>query len=368
MATIKRRADRGGRWEVRFRDHEGKQRARLFDRKVDAENFAASTRVDVLRGTYLDPTGARRTFGDYAAHWLTSQVHRETTAAQVASHLRNHIMPAFGARPMAAVRTSEVQAWVKGRAEVLAPATVEVVFRYVSAIFRAAVADRLIPFSPCAGVKLPKVEHAKVVPLETAAVLALTEAMPDRYRALVTVAAGTGLRQAEALGLTTPRVDFLRRRLVVEQQLVTLTGRDPYLAPPKTTASRRAIPLPTVVVEALAVHVERFPAGEGGLIFTNERGGPIRRNRFGEVWRRAAGGAGVADGVGFHALRHYYASLLIRHGESVKVVQERLGHASAAETLDTYSHLWPDSEDRTRAAVDAVLGQCAPDVYQADAR
>ena len=61
-------------------------------------------------------------------------------------------------------------------------------------------------------------------------------------------------------------------------------------------------------------------------------------------------------GTGFHSLRHFYASLLIRHGESVKVVQARLGHASAAETLDTYSHLWPDSEDRTRAAVDEVLG------------
>ena len=58
-----------------------------------------------------------------------------------------------------------------------------------------------------------------------------------------------------------------------------------------------------------------------------------------------------------HALRYHYASLLIRHGESVKVVQARLGHASASETLDTYAHLWPDSEDRTRAAVDAVLGE-----------
>lgn len=57
-----------------------------------------------------------------------------------------------------------------------------------------------------------------------------------------------------------------------------------------------------------------------------------------------------------HSLRHFYASLLIRHGESVKVVQPRLGHATATETLDTYSHLWPDSEDRTRDAVDAVLG------------
>ena len=58
----------------------------------------------------------------------------------------------------------------------------------------------------------------------------------------------------------------------------------------------------------------------------------------------------------FHALRHHYASLLIRFGESVKTVQARLGHASAAETLDTYSHLWPDSDDRTREAVDSALG------------
>ena len=71
----------------------------------------------------------------------------------------------------------------------------------------------------------------------------------------------------------------------------------------------------------------------------------------------AAAAAGIGDGVTFHDLRHYYAGLLIRHGESVKVVQKRLGHKSAVETLDTNSHLWPDSEDRTREAVDEVLGR-----------
>ena len=65
--------------------------------------------------------------------------------------------------------------------------------------------------------------------------------------------------------------------------------------------------------------------------------------------------AGLREGLGFHALRHFYASLLIQHGESVKTVQARLGHASAVETLNTYSHLWPDSEDRTRSAVDSVF-------------
>jgi integrase len=67
----------------------------------------------------------------------------------------------------------------------------------------------------------------------------------------------------------------------------------------------------------------------------------------------------------FHDLRHFYASLLIFHGESVKVVQARLGHTSAAETLDTYSHLWPESDDRTRAAVDEVLGASAANLRSA---
>jgi integrase len=79
------------------------------------------------------------------------------------------------------------------------------------------------------------------------------------------------------------------------------------------------------------------------------------------VWRPAVKGAGLS-GVTRHSLRHFYASLLIRHGESVKTVQARLGQPSAAETLDTYSHLWPDSDDRTRAAVDSVLGRIADSV------
>jgi integrase len=74
-------------------------------------------------------------------------------------------------------------------------------------------------------------------------------------------------------------------------------------------------------------------------------------------------------GAGFHALRHYYASLLIHHDENIKTIQTRLGHGSARETLDTYAHLWPDSEDRTRAALDEALGSvaCRPRVTTAEA-
>jgi integrase len=145
--------------------------------------------------------------------------------------------------------------------------------------------------------------------------------------------------------------------LRVDRQLVTVAGRPPFLAPPKMEASRRTVPLPDVVIAALAAHLQAFPAGDLVLVFTNQAGEPLRRSRFGDtVWRPAVRRAGVPPGTGLHDLRHYYASLLIRHGESVKVVQARLGHASAAETLDTYSHLWPDSEDRTRRAIETVLG------------
>ena len=116
-----------------------------------------------------------------------------------------------------------------------------------------------------------------------------------------------------------------------------MTGRAPFHAPPKAAASYRTVPLPQVVAEALAEHLRAFPVEPGGLLFTAPNGEPIRRTMFGEkVWRPATRKAKLPEAV-FHELRHYYASLLIRHSESVKVVQARLGHATAAETL----HLSP---------------------------
>ncbi len=114
--------------------------------------------------------------------------------------------------------------------------------------------------------------------------------------------------------------------------------------------------MPQFVIEALAAHLAEFGTGPDGLLFTDGEGEPIRRNRFSEMLRRTARSARIDRAVGFHDLRHFYASLLIRHSESVKTVQARLGHAMAQETLDTYGHFWPDSEDRTRTAVEEALG------------
>lgn len=110
------------------------------------------------------------------------------------------------------------------------------------------------------------------------------------------------------------------------------------------------------MLDALASHLARYPAASDGYVFTDDDGQPLRRTSFSrEVWRPAVKAAGAPAGTGFHDLRHSYASLLIRHGESVKAVQARLGHATAAETLDTHAHLWPDADDTTRAARDSAL-------------
>lgn len=371
MASIKKRDN--GQWRARYRDDGGREHARHFARKVDAQRWLDEVTASVVTGQYVDPKAGRVTFKDYAEQWRAMQVHRDTSRAHVETMLRRHAYPTFGSRPLSSILPSEVQAWIRrlsagdGKAKGLSPATVGVVHSIVSGVMKAAVRDRRIPANPCEGSKLPKVERQRVVPPTTEQVHKVREAVPEGLRALVTFAAGTGMRQGECFGLTVDRIDFLRRTVAVDRQLVTLPGRAPFLAPPKTQASVRTIPLPRVVVDALAAHLRDFPPGPDGYVFTLE-GEPITRQAFGHLWRPAAKAAGLPPRTGMHMLRHYFASLLIRHGESVKTVQVRLGHASAVETLDTYSHLWPDSDDRTREAVDSVLGDGADSLRTAEAQ
>jgi integrase len=193
----------------------------------------------------------------------------------------------------------------------------------------------------------------------------------------------TSRRSLEVFGLELDRIDFLRRTLRVDQQLVQPRTGEPVIGPPKTPASYRTIPLPQVVVDALAAHLATAPAMEvelldttikpipkrrpARLVFVTPAGRPLRRTRFDEQWRVLAAKIDLPDGTTFHDMRHYYASLLIAHGEIVKVVQKRLGHKSAVKTLDTYSHLWPDTEDGTREAVDMVLGRMKSETHAVDA-
>lgn len=357
MGSIEeRQRDKGMVYRAIVRDPEGQKRTRSFRRITDARKWITTQEAAVLQGAWIDPKAGRVTFGEYAATWAAQQPHRPSTATVTESRLRAHLLPALGDRPLASLRPSDLKALVGTLSQTLAPATVETVYRLAATILKAAVEDGVLAKTPCpARIALPRPDGRKVDPMGVEDVWAMADAVPDRYAAAVMAAAGLGLRQGELFGLTVDRVSWLGRTVKVDRQLVSAVGSLPVLGPPKTEASNRTIPAPTTVLEALTAHLRQHGEGPGGLIFTTAQGAAVRRSLAAATWRSAATRAGLQETTGWHALRHFYASALISAGESVKVVQNRLGHKSAMETLDTYGHLWPNSEESTRAAVDAVL-------------
>src|SRR5829696_3677677 len=343
MASVDRYRDG---WRARWRTPDGHQRSKVFARKLDAHRHLAGVEHAKLTGGYVDPQAGRVTFESYTVDWAARQMWRPSTADAYAAAFAR-VFPVIGVRPLAQLRTSELQALVKVLADRLAPSTVEATYRAVAAVLTAAVTDRVLTSSPATVVKLPRADRPRVQPLELADVHGLADAMPERARAAVMFAAGSGLRMGETLGLTTDRVD---------RQMVTPSMGSPRFGPPKTKASHRTVPVAQVTLDAVAAHLARWPADGSGLVFTNIRGEPWRRGTFCELIRDAREVAGLPSSVTFHDLRHHFASVLIAAGCSIKAVQEALGHANASETLDTYSHLWPADEDRIRDAVQALHG------------
>ena len=354
MASLARRPD--GKWRARYRDDDGKEISRHFGRRVDAQRWLDEIRATQLAGTYVDPAMGRQTFQEFAETWRAAQPHRPTTRKNVAQHLNRYVYDTLGDRPLAAIRPSEVQAWATAVSSRLAPSTVRTVANTVKAVFAAAVRDRIIVFNPCDGLVLPQLPRRRVEPLTIDQVQAIYGAVPDQYRALIAVAVGTGLRSGELFGLQLRHIDFAARTLTVDQQVQQLAGSSVYVGPPKTPSSYRTVPLPQLVVDELTAHARRYPPDPDGFLFTTPNGGPIVRTSFNHAaWQPAAAAARLPKGVGMHALRHFYASALIRSGLSVRVVSERLGHSNAAMTLNVYAHLWPDDEDRTRQAIDRLF-------------
>lgn len=177
--------------------------------------------------------------------------------------------------------------------------------------------------------------------------LALRDAMPARYRAFVTVAAGTGMRRGEILGLTLDRIAFDFGTIRVDRQLSRSSRADnPIWGRPKTEASTRTIPVGDVVLDAIRRHVDEFGHHESGILFTTGYGAFVGTSTLHGAWQRAARKVGTTATP--HDLRHYFASIQIRGGQSVKVLQALLGHKSAFETWDTYGHLMGDEDTRSR--------------------
>jgi integrase len=339
---------------------------------VDAQRWLDEQTAAIVTGQYVDPRAGRVTFHQTAEQWRKTAPHGPTTSYLVARALEKRVYPDIADMPIGAIRTTQVQALVTAWGETLAPSTVRVMYGYVVAIFAAAVRDKLIAASPCEGVRLPAARRKEVEIPPLSVLDALRGALPPRLQAVVDLVAGSGLRQGEVFGLELDGLDFLRARAVdVHQQLITLPKQAPYLGRVKTAESQRVVPLAAVTLDALAAHLAAFPVRpltitdrtdphkpvqrEARLVFTLDDGQPVSRHAWAYLWRPAARAAELGPRTGLHALRHLYASLLIRHGESVKTVQKRMGHSSAAITLDAYAHVWPDADDRTREAVQRAL-------------
>lgn len=375
------------RWQVRYRDDVGRQRKKNFaerygdDPDRQAEAFDAKVSRDLDTDRYIAPEKGKTKVADYAARWRATQLHADSTAERMERVFRLHVEPFLGHLPISGVKPSTIRAWVKDRADELAPSTLAVVYSNLASLFASAVLDGDIGVSPCAGIRLPDVDrHAHFIPTAEQ-VHGLAAALPARYSAIAYVGAGCGLRGGEILGLEVDAIDFLRREVDVSQQLKAVTGRKPYLARPKTKTSMRTIELPAVTAAALARHLEEYPPVEieiddetdprnprrrtaklmftwAGVKGTTLHGdlSPIHRSNWSHVWRPAAGTVGLPPRTGLHSLRHYFATLLIHRGANVKTVQLALGHSTPMITLNEYVGEWPELEERTRSIVDAALG------------
>ncbi len=178
-------------------------------------------------------------------------------------------------------------------------------------------------------------------------------------------------------------IDFTSDTLHVVQQM-KLSRSKAVFAPPKD-GKLRDVPIPGPVADALREHMKRFPPVEvtlpwkvadgppvtKRLVFTGPRGGHIWRTSLNEeAWKRALASAGLipkrkpresyaeSRENGMHALRHFYASVLLNAGENVKALAEYLGHSDPGLTLRVYAHLMPSSQERTATAVSDVYLRC----------
>jgi integrase len=360
------------RYIVNYRDPEGRQRRKTFPKKKFADDFRSTVEADKLRGTYLDADAGRVTFKAYATQWLEAQTFDRSSYEATELRLRLHVFPVLGSMQLRQIKPSTIQALLRGFT--MADTYRRVIFANVSAVLAAAVDDELIAKNPCraGSVKAPTISQRRVVPWTAQQVAALRDALPERYRLAATLASGLGLRQGEVFGLSPDDVDFLRGTVEVRRQVKVFANNRLVFALPKGRKTR-TVPLPGSVRDALAEHLANHRAvgvtlpwaepdseqrATVSLLLTTRERSALNRNYFNvSVWKKALAVAGVeaTRTNGMHALRHWYASVLLDAGESIKALSEYLGHADPGFTLRTYTHLMPASAERTRSAVDAAL-------------
>ena len=353
---------KGKRWRARYVDDAAQEHARSFARKVDAQAWLDEVTAAQVTGNYIDPKRGSVTFSAFYAEWSKRQVWVKGTMAAMDLAAKS---VTFGHTPLVDLRPSHVESWVKAMQDKeLEPSTIRTRFNNVRSVLRAAERDRLLPRDPAQNVKLPRVvrgESTMRIPTP-AEVGLLLDACTDHHevlRAFVAVCAFAGLRLGEACGLKVSDVDFLRGEIAVQRQ-----SQKGEVRPPKY-GSVRKVYIPKALVEELAEHVRVHSPGADPdrWLWANAKGpwtADVVEPRFARLREKAD------LKYTLHDLRHFYASGLIAAGCDVVTAQRAMGHKDATTTLNTYSHLWPKSEDRTRKASEKMFTQSTADALRTD--
>jgi integrase len=288
---------------------------------------------------------------------------RQRTYERYESIVRVHLVPAIGSDKLKTLTPAHVRGLYRSKLDSgLAPRTVLHVHRTLSKALKQAHDDGLIPRNVAGPVKPPRPRTEEIRPLDREQVRALFEAAKgDRLEALYVAAVTAGLRRGELLGLGWEDVDLDAGTLQVLRTLPEPKGGYIFEAP--KSGEGRNIRLTQMAVAALREHrrrrlEERMERGslwqDNGLVFTSGIGTPLLGGNLHRSFKAMLRHAGLPE-IRFHDLRHTCATLLLRQGVNPKFVQELLGHADIALTLNVYSHVLPDMGSAA-GAMDAALG------------
>lgn len=378
MATISKYQTSSGAtlYRVRYRTPDrGQTDKRGFKTKRAAEAWAASNEVAKARGEYVAPSLGRVAVGELGPAWLERQRgHMKPSGYRsYESAWRNHVEPRWRRAKVGEIRYTDVQAWVTELSDKLSASMVTTVYSVLARILDDAVRDRALAANPARGVKLPRRGRRQNIYLSAGQLRALA-LESDRYGSLVLLLGTAGLRWGEAAALRVSDVDFLRRRIALHQNAVSVGSRT-HVGTLKS-GHHRTVALSGFVVDELAATCKGKEHGD--LIWPARDGGHLGPPAGNKSWlsgavdrcRAAADAARVREAkelgepttpvfprITAHALRHTAASLAISSGANVKVVQRMLGHASAAMTLDVYADLFDDDLTGVAQKLDESVGK-----------
>lgn len=382
MASIHKRTVGGKpRYDVSYREPDGRQRMKTFTKRVDADNFAATVEADKLRGVYYDPSLGKITFKAYAEEWFKGQSFEPTTREITESRLRLHIYPHIGRKTLAGINADTIKHWLADlKKKGLSEKYRSVIFGNVSSILGAAVDSGRIAKNPCSTTSVrkaaPKARKVELVVWEADQVTAVRDALPERWRIALDLGVGLGLRQGEIFGFSHTDAHFLKGEVEIVRQVKVLGSNKQVFGGPKGDDTfgdkSRKIPLSDALKDLINEHMSTSPPRSvtlpwreldgrlvsADLLLTTREKGALNRNYFNTyIWKKALIKAGVEPirANGMHALRHHFASTLLDAGESIVAVSKYLGHADPGFTLRTYTHVMKSSESRTRTAIDAAF-------------